>query len=182
MSTCIGPIPAHLSQYEWYAPHQAWLRDNGYPHHAPGTTSPRRATLRKVDLGWADLREAAMGWADLCKANLRGADLRGAIGLPEAPVVPNIDAAILAAIRTQGCSLKMNRWHSCETTHCRAGWAIHLAGEAGYTLERATTPYLAGRLIYEASRPGVPCPDFFASDLEALADLAQCATAFGASC
>jgi hypothetical protein len=27
-------------------------------------------------------------------------------------------------------------WHKCETTHCIAGWAIHLAGAEGAELER----------------------------------------------
>jgi hypothetical protein len=85
------------------------------------------------------------------------------------PAIDNIDARILAAI-SGGGSLDMAEWHTCDTTHCRAGWAVHLAGAAGYALEERTTPYLAGRLIYEASRPG-EAPDFFASDEDAMEDL-----------
>jgi hypothetical protein len=29
----------------------------------------------------------------------------------------------------------MNKWH-CGTSHCIAGWAVHLEGEAGYALEK----------------------------------------------
>jgi hypothetical protein len=72
----------------------------------------------------------------------------------------------------------MHSYHGeddCGTTHCRAGWAIHLAGREGYDLERRTSSYLAGRLIYEASRPGVACPNFFAPNEDAMADLRKCA-------
>ncbi len=142
------------------------------------------ANLRACDLSGCDLREANLREAnlracdlsgcDLSGANLTRANLRGVLGLPTAPVVPDIDARILSAIEAGG-ELHMGAWHTCETTHCRAGWAVHLAGEAGYALERATTPYLAGRLIYEASRPGVAAPDFFADNEAALADLRACA-------
>ncbi len=131
----------------------------------------RVANLRGANLCWANL-----SGADLRGADLRGADLRGVVGLPAAPIVPDIDVRILAAIEAGG-SLEMGSWHTCETTHCRAGWAIHLAGEAGYALEAQTSSYLAGRLIYEASRPGVPCPDFFATNDEAFEDIRRCATA-----
>jgi|GEM_PF-6593085 len=33
-------------------------------------------------------------------------------------------------------ALKMDKWHSCNTTHCLAGWGVHLEGAAGYALER----------------------------------------------
>jgi hypothetical protein len=125
--------------------------------------------LSDCDLSDSDLRDC-----NLRDCNLRSSDLRGAIGLPVAPVVQRIDAAILAALEAGG-TLAMDTWHTCETTHCRAGWAITLAGDAGRKLEAQTTPYLAGRLIYEASRPGVPCPDFFAENDKALADIRRCA-------
>ena len=120
-----------------------------------------------------NLHEADLRWADLHGADLRWADLRGAIGLPSAPVVENIDSRILEALE-KGGTLEMSERHTCSTTHCRAGWAVFLAGEAGKKLEDSTTPYLAGRLIYEASRPGVPAPGFFCTNEEALADLKKC--------
>lgn len=65
----------------------------------------------------------------------------------------------------------MTEWH-CGTTHCRAGWAIHLAGEAGYKLENELGPAVAGALIYQASDPNLErVPDFFANHQEALADI-----------
>ncbi len=133
-------------------------------------TDLRETNLRGADLSGADLRNAAMIRADLRGADLSGADLRGATDLPAAPVIPNIDAAILAEIVAGGV-IDMDRWHTCETTHCRAGWAIHLADEAGAALERRYGANGAGALIYAASRPNNRVPNWFASAEEALADL-----------
>jgi hypothetical protein len=139
-----------------------------------------RADLQGANLRWFNLRgaclaDAIMTGADLSGANLKDADLscanlKGAVGLPDAPVVPDIDAAILAAIETPGNALNMPRWHTCETTHCRAGWAIVLAGEAGRDLELALGPNAAAALIYAASGSH-PVPDWHASNAQALADL-----------
>ena len=156
----------------------------------------RGANLRGVDLRGADLSAAGMNEADLTKANLCGASLTGAdlaaaelesANLSEAsltgatlpddvPVVENIDARILDAVRN-GNVLDMTTWHTCETTHCRAGWAIHLAGPAGYELEKKVGPCAAGALIYAASRAGKPVPDFFASTKVAMDDIRKDAEA-----
>lgn len=133
------------------------------------------ANLGGADLGGADLRGADLRGANLRDANLRGANLGGANlcgakGI-RAPIIPHIDAAILAAIQTNGNELDMGDWHTCKTTHCRAGWAIHLAGSAGYALEDRIGSAAAGALIYAASRPGQLVPDFYASNADALADL-----------
>ena len=122
----------------------------------------------------ADLRDA-----DLRGADLRGANLRGALKVDSAdiPVIPNIDNVILGAIEMGG-KLDMNSWHAngiCGTTHCRAGWAVHLGGEKGKALEARFGPQIAGTLIYEASRPGQPAPDFYATDDDAMEDIRKCA-------
>ncbi len=136
----------------------------------------RRANLREANLIGANLREADLSEADLIGADLRDADLRDAdlrdADLPYAPKIENLDAKILTAIDNGG-ALNMATWHTCETTHCRAGWAIHLAGEAGKVLESLLGPRAAGALIYNASTGRVP--DFFASDGDALADIRACA-------
>jgi hypothetical protein len=44
-------------------------------------------------------------------------------------------------------ALNMKSWHTCETTHCLAGWAVHLTGPAGYALEMVVGPKLAGQLL-----------------------------------
>jgi uncharacterized protein YjbI with pentapeptide repeats len=132
----------------------------------------RYANLRDANLRYADLRYANLRYADLRYANLRDADLsyanlRDAKGVT-APVIPNLDDAILAAVESGG-KLEMGSWHSCNTTHCRAGWAIHLAGVAGCALEDRIGPSAAGALIYHASTGRVP--DFFASNEDAMADI-----------
>ena len=120
----------------------------------------------------ANLSDAYLTGAHLARANLAK---QLAIAPEDIPVIPNIDAAILAAIEAGGI-LEMGSWHgSCGTTHCRAGWAIHLAGEKGKALEDRVGPEMAGALIYQASRPGQPAPWFYASNEKAMADLRKCA-------
>jgi hypothetical protein len=104
-------------------------------------------------------------------------------------IVPNIDAAMLASIElhkdTNG--LDMNRWHGgacddtnwCNTTHCRAGYAICLAGKAGFALEKRVGSELAGKMIYAVSRPDKPLPDFYASNEDAMADIIASASGDG---
>ena len=140
----------------------------------------RGAKLRGADLRGADLRSASLRGADLFGADLSGAslsgadpsstDLSGAIGLPTAPVVPDLHARMAEECAVVD-ALDMNTWHTCKTTHCRAGWAIALAGEAGAALEAALGPSVAGALIYHASTGMVP--DFYASNEDAMADIIE---------
>jgi hypothetical protein len=70
----------------------------------------------------------------------------------------------------------MTDWHTCDTTHCRAGWAVHLAGEAGAKLERQTSTLFAAMQIYKASSPISVSPvRFFESNEVALEDMKTCA-------
>lgn len=70
----------------------------------------------------------------------------------------------------------MSDWHTCETTHCRAGWVVHLAGEAGRALERATSTPHAALMIYHASSPiHVSPPRFYERNEKAMADIERCA-------
>ena len=142
------------------------------------------ASLVGANLAHANLAHASLAHASLAHANLEGVNLAGAIlnhanlvgaTLPAGvPIVPNIDAAILAAIGKDASGLNMNDWH-CKTTHSRAGWAVKLAGKAGKALEKRFGTGTAGALIYAASRPGMPVPNFFATNADALADLRKCA-------
>lgn len=84
------------------------------------------------------------------------------------PIVKNLDYAILQAIDAGG-ALDMRDWHTCKTTHCRAGWAIHLAGKDGKLLEKEYGPDIAGALIYYKSAGYVP--DFYATNEKAMADM-----------
>jgi uncharacterized protein YjbI with pentapeptide repeats len=134
-----------------------------------------KTNLSGANLSDANLSDANLSGAYLSGANLSDAYLSGADGLPSDLVIKNIDAAILAAIESNGNALNMSDWHTCETTHCRAGWAIHLAGPVGYELEKKIGPNAAGAFIYAASRPDQRVPNFAASNDEAMADIRECA-------
>ncbi len=151
------------------------------------------ADLAGAYLTGANLTGANLTDADLTDANLAGADLTGAdsteapsepykrdasradrmarfrLRHPEVPVVENLDAKILGVVTDGGGVLDMSDWHTCDTTHCRAGWAITLAGKDGAKLEEEHGPYRAGAMIYRASTGRVP--HFFASDSDALEDI-----------
>lgn len=121
----------------------------------------------------------------------------------DAPVVPDIDARMFQIISNDRQCFDMSAFHSselrygrrcferlshpvfanvtadnlCGTTHCRAGFAVLLAGEAGKALEGEVGPHVAGCLIYAASRPGKPLPDFFCDSSIALTDIRNSAKA-----
>lgn len=70
----------------------------------------------------------------------------------------------------------MTSWH-CGTTHCRAGWAVALAGEAGKALEAFHNTPHAAMLIYDASCPGykINPARFYDQNENALADMKKLA-------
>ena len=139
----------------------------------------RGSNLRGSDLSGSDLSDSDLRGSNLRGSNLRGSNLRGSV----IPIVQNIDAAMLAAIEANKASgkngLKMDNWHGadkcdetnwCETTHCRAGYAICLAGKAGFDLEKKFGPNVAGALIYAASGSH-PVPNFYDTNEGAMADI-----------
>jgi hypothetical protein len=149
--------------------------------------------VRRFNGGGADLTSACLVGANLHHADLTCADITGSIchhtvftlalftgiefGLPREPLtIPQLDAKILAALEAGG-RLDMHNWHTCETTHCRAGWAITLAGEAGRELEKRYGVAAAGAIIYGLSRPYLPVPDFYADNDAAMADIRASAAA-----
>jgi len=149
------------------------------------------ANFWEANLEGANLAGADCAGATFARANLAGADLTDARNLDRAgsleippqdiPIIPNIDATILAAIEAGG-TLDMASWDRVGepgywrgTTHGRACWAIRLAGEKGIALSDEFGPHIAGALIYRASRPGEPAPWFFATTYAAMADIRRCA-------
>jgi hypothetical protein len=179
----------------------AYLRGANLEGANLGGANLEGANLGGANLEGANLRGANLEGANLECAYLGGADLGGAYGVagkidppepyvrnapldraariarfrernPDVPVIENLDAKILEAVTTTG-HLKMNAWHTCETTHCRAGWAITLAGAAGRDLEAKHGSHFAGIKIYRASTGRVP--NFFATDEDALVDIKRCA-------
>jgi hypothetical protein len=71
----------------------------------------------------------------------------------------------------------MDTWHTCGTVHCRGGWAVHIAGEPGYALERFHGTALAAQLIYKASGAEISPVRFFDNNENALADMKRLAEA-----
>ena len=143
------------------------------------------ADLRGADLTDTYLREADLREANLRGANLTGADLRGACisrtklkgaKLPyNAPAVQDIHQKLADAVNKDNLNMKF--WH-CKTTHCRAGWVVALAGEAGRELEEKIGTNAAAALIYMASDPALEqIPDWVASNEDALADIQEMAEA-----
>jgi hypothetical protein len=135
----------------------------------------RGADLSGADLRGADLRGAYLGRADLSRAVLSGAYLSGA-DLSECPVkIEGIHQKVYAAASVPG-ALDMGDWHVCDTTHCRAGWVVHLAGDGGRALEWMMGTPAAAAMIYMASDPTLEkVPDFYCSNEEALSDMKRLA-------
>jgi hypothetical protein len=70
----------------------------------------------------------------------------------------------------------MESWHTCETTHCRAGWVVTLAGEEGKKLEKKTSTLFAAMQIYKASSTIRVSPtSFYDSNEVAMKDMKRCA-------
>jgi len=103
------------------------------------------------------------------------------------PIVENLHIKTLEAIEN-GQRLNMGDWHgesddemeepkNCDTTHCRAGFAVHLAGQAGYDLDTAIGTENAATLIIAKSCPWmVDMPNFYTDDDTALRQIEECAS------
>ena len=122
----------------------------------------RGANLLNANLQGADLRDANLLGAALLVANLRGADLRGTnlcnvdlLGADLEDVKWPLDLTplskeqeeknlrLVASLALSDSALKMNRVHSCNTTHCIAGWACH-ALPGGEALEKKYNWWIVG--------------------------------------
>ena len=128
-----------------------------------GQEGGSRAVLRGADLRGAVLRGAVLRDADLSR------------GLSGVPFIKDIHQTVYAAASKPGC-LDMSSWHYCETTHCRAGWVVTLAGEGGKALEWAMGTPAAAAMIYLKSDPSIEkIPDFYADNDDALEDMKRLA-------
>ena len=129
------------------------------------------AYLKGAYLKWAYLEGANLKGAYLKGANLEGAYLKGANLQGEIPKIENIHQTVYVAA-CQKDALDMSDWHSCGTTHCRAGWVVTLAGEEGKKLEDKIGTPAAAALIYWASDEKLKqLPDFYCGNADALADM-----------
>lgn len=102
--------------------------------------------------------------ANLRGANLTGANLTGAKGLPEVEKM-EIKSAICAQVCATPENLKMGDWHTCDTVHCLAGWAVVLHPQ-GKELEQTFGTENAGRMIFAACEGEVP--DFYSDEKTAM--------------
>ena len=92
------------------------------------------------------------------------------------PIIPQIHNAVRQAVESTPESLDMSSWHTCETTHCRAGWVVFLAGDPGKELEKQTSTEFAAKQIYKASSTIKVSPTrFFETNEKAMADIIRCA-------
>ena len=99
-----------------------------------------------------------------------------AIAFPKVPIIENIHQKVLEAVTKDGNTLNMGEWHTCDTTHCRAGWITFLSGEEGRELERRTSTAFAAQQIVKASSPiKIAPPRFYESNVVAMADIRRCA-------
>jgi hypothetical protein len=90
------------------------------------------------------------------------------------PVIEDIHRKVYEAASAKG-ALDMGNWHTCEKKHCRAGWVVHLAGEAGYALEEQTSAVFAAMQIYKASGYEISPVRFYDDNERALADMERLA-------
>ena len=86
------------------------------------------------------------------------------------PVIDDIHRKVFDAVKNPG-ALDMGSWHVCETTHCRAGWVVTLAGAAGKELESRTSTLFAAMQIYKASGYEISPCRFYDSNEKAMEDM-----------
>ena len=161
------------------------------------TTTAHSATLEKIEVlnRWTNATQftatievtpdmttrvklgLAVRWARKSDADLSDADLS------DAPIIPDIHKAVYAAVTAAPDKFDMGEWHGddnykhpCDTTHCRAGWVVALAGDEGRALESRIGTPAAATLIYLASDPKLgKFPSFYCGNAEALADMKRLA-------
>jgi hypothetical protein len=155
----------------------AYLRDANLSDANLSGADLRGTYLRGTYLRGANLSDANLSGAYLRGANLSDANLSGADFGETVPTIPGIHGAVYAAA-SQPKALDMGAWHTCGTTHCRAGWVTTLAGDAGAALEAKIGPAAAAAAIYLASDPerfkAERLPNFYARNEAALADMKRC--------
>ncbi|MFN8614931.1 MAG: pentapeptide repeat-containing protein [Vampirovibrionales bacterium] len=115
------------------------------------------ANLRYTFISGADFSGTNVTNAKLYEAYLSDVNLTNTRGLPQAPVVKNIDEQLATILKDNphllGTSLRY------KNNNPREGWYILLAGEEGKALEEQYGRWVAGALIYHAAYPDklIPC-------------------------
>jgi hypothetical protein len=94
---------------------------------------------------------------------------------PAVPVISDIHRTVFEAA-SNPASLDMSTWHTCENTHCWAGWVVTLAGDEGRKLEAFFNTSLAAMKILDASSPLRVSPVwFFGTNTKALGHMKKLA-------
>jgi len=71
----------------------------------------------------------------------------------------------------------MNTWHTCDTTHCWAGWIVNLSGVDGKKLEQSTSTEFAAMQIFKESNGYAISPvNFYLSNSEAMEKIKEFAS------
>ena len=142
-----------------------------------GSEEAARASLKTLD-GCSDCYDCSRcsGCSDCY--DLKDAAPSGDTPVPlyPVPVVADLHKRIYMAASAPA-GLDMCSWHTCANTHCRAGWAVALAGVEGKALENRFGTCLAAMKIYDASCRGFqinPCR-FFDDNEAALEDMRKLA-------
>ncbi len=125
--------------------HTKWLNDEdgGIRADLRGANL-RDANLRRANLSGADLSGADLRDANLRLANLSGADLR--LADIDLCIEDGLIEKIAGIVVENDKALAMGTWHTCDTTHCIAGWACHLA-KGGKELEEKHGAEVAGLML-----------------------------------
>ena len=124
------------------------------------------ANLRVANLRVANLRGANLRGANLSGANLSGANLSDAIFPPLAEIQKiSIRSMICNRVCDNPDALNMESWHTCDTVHCIAGWAVTLHPQ-GRLLEAIYGTSAAAALILHVCEGEVP--DFYSDNETAM--------------
>jgi len=80
---------------------------------------------------------------------------------------------VLSAVSNKH-AFEMGSWHTCETTHCWAGWIVFLSGDEGKALEDQTSTLFAAMMIFKkANGKSInPC-NFFLSNEDAMTKIKE---------
>ena len=144
------------------ANHPNWQRENESNKGAWGCSGCSRCSRCSDCSGCSDCSDCL--------------DIAPAKQLFDIPKIENIHQKVLEAVTPPESHLEMSTWHTCATTHCRAGWVVTLAGEKGKELERRTSTEFAAMMIYKESSPiRVFPPRFYDGNEVAMKDIERCA-------
>lgn len=137
-----GPVPAHR-----HPNGGGWVADTA--HVDESAYVGRRAWV--YGKAWVYGEAQVSGEAWVCESP------------PDPGPDPDLPSRVKAAImEAPDKRLNMAAWHTCETTHCLAGWAVHLHPD-GYAMEQSMgTRHAAEKLWPEAA------PHFLDTDEKAL--------------